>query len=76
MSNFTSPTVAHSYVKSKVSIPVFMPHVQIYINHCWNCRSIIDSRICTMSSALGMGYHCNRCGKDLTEFKSSQKSWR
>jgi len=41
----------------------------VYINHCWNCGCIIDSRVCRRSQTPGMGYHCNTCGKDLTEWK-------
>lgn len=40
-----------------------------YINHCWNCKSAINSDICKLSNTPEMGYHCNLCGKDLTEWK-------
>jgi len=43
-----------------------------YINHCWNCKGSIDSRNCVRSSIPGMGYHCNLCGKDLTELKQGK----
>lgn len=41
----------------------------IYQNHCWNCGFGIDSRFSVPSRISGMGYHCGRCGKDLTEWK-------
>lgn len=44
----------------------------IYQNHCWNCGYGIDSRFCKPSNIPGMGYHCNTCGKDLTEWKLRQ----
>jgi hypothetical protein len=40
-----------------------------YINHCWNCYHDIDSRVCKPSPYVGMGYICNHCGKDLSEWK-------
>ncbi len=44
-----------------------------YINVCWNCKCSIDSRVCHKSMSLGMGYHCNCCGKDLTEWKQKME---
>jgi len=44
-----------------------------YVNVCWNCRSSIDSNQCVKSSIPGMGYHCNICGKDLSEYKENFK---
>ena len=44
-------------------------NIPVYLNHCWNCKSAIDSRVCRKSEIPGMGYHCNSCGKDLTEWK-------
>ena len=41
----------------------------IYTNHCWNCGWGIDSRFNNPSLIPGMGYICNHCGKDLTEWK-------
>lgn len=41
----------------------------IYQNHCWNCWYEIDSRFCNPSPIPDMGYVCNHCGKDLTEWK-------
>ncbi len=51
--------------------PLFPPMpTAVYINHCWNCKANIDSRVCRKSETPGMGYHCPVCGKDLTEFKT------
>ena len=41
----------------------------VYQNHCWNCGFDIDSRYSTPSCIPGMGFHCGRCGKDLSEWK-------
>lgn len=43
-----------------------------YVNYCWNCRdngkpTKIDSLVCIKSGTPNMGYHCKKCGKDLTE---------
>lgn len=48
-----------------------MPYeeVKVYNNTCWNCGYGIDSRFSQPSAIPGMGYHCGRCGKDLTEWK-------
>lgn len=40
-----------------------------YQNVCWNCRHTIDSRFSLKSNTPDMGYYCNQCGKDLTEWK-------
>jgi hypothetical protein len=50
-------------------LPEEDPKAKIYSNHCWNCSSSINSLNCVKSSTPGMGYHCNCCGKDLTEWK-------
>jgi len=41
----------------------------VYENHCWNCGNDIDSRNSKQSVLPNMGYHCNSCGKDLSEWK-------
>ena len=54
--------------------PSLFPSVIVYknpyINHCWNCAAIIDSRVCKKSLTVGMGYHCSKCGEDLTKWKN------
>lgn len=50
-------------------LPVITPKPSHYINHCWNCGTIIDSAYCVKSSVPSMGYHCNKCGEDLTKWK-------
>ena len=45
-------------------------HDEPYINHCWNCGDDIDSRNSIASHISGMGYYCNYCGKDLSEWKA------
>lgn len=42
---------------------------KVYINHCWNCGDTINSLTCAKSLTPGMGYYCQSCGKDLTEWK-------
>ena len=44
------------------------PSAKAYKNHCWNCRSIIDSRICERDPTRENGYICKRCGKSLRDF--------
>lgn len=46
-------------------------NTRVYINHCWNCKAPINSDTCMLSLNPGMGYICNECGKDLTEWKGS-----
>ena len=41
-----------------------------YVNHCWNCNSVINSGVCKLSLIPGMGYHCNTCGEDLLKWKA------
>ena len=36
---------------------------RIYVNHCWKCRALIDSRECEEDP--GHGYVCNQCGVSL-----------
>ena len=38
---------------------------KVYTNHCWNCYSPIDSRVCDISPRPDAGYICNNCGCDL-----------
>ncbi len=40
-----------------------------YITQCWNCQDKIDSRVNLRSSNYRMGYICNHCGKDLSEWR-------
>jgi len=44
-----------------------MPHEEssIYINHCWNCKGPIDSRVDQRSPRPNKGYICRKCGYDL-----------
>jgi hypothetical protein len=41
----------------------------VYQSHCWNCPGGVDSRHSKKSAALGMGWHCDSCGEDLTGWK-------
>jgi len=45
-----------------------------YTSVCWSCGSDIDSRTCRKSDTPTMGYHCNLCGKDLTEWKLKRRA--
>jgi NAD-dependent SIR2 family protein deacetylase len=46
-----------------------------YINHCWKCYSVIDSRRCPKSDLPEMGYHCLKCGEDLRKLKGYGTVW-
>jgi len=47
-----------------------------YINHCWNCQTVIDSRRCPKSDLPEMGYHCLKCGEDLRKLKGYGTVWQ
>ena len=47
-----------------------------YTSVCWSCGNDIDSRTCRKSLISGMGYHCNLCGKDLSEWYIKCKGGR
>ena len=46
------------------------PSAKVYKNHCWNCKSEIDSRICKRDPERENGYICKRCGHSLRNFKN------
>lgn len=50
-------------IKLKNYIPPEKEDPLRYINHCWNCGDIIDSKYC--DSVPGYGYKCNKCGCSL-----------
>ena len=60
------------YHEDQVGCPVCdMPpeaEMKVYKFHCWvkGCDGVGTSLTCVKSSAPGMGYHCPKCGQDLT----------
>ena len=46
------------------------PLAKVYKNHCWNCKSKIDSRVCERDPKRDDGYICNKCGSSLKGFHS------
>ncbi|MCG6879432.1 MAG: hypothetical protein LJE96_09855 [Deltaproteobacteria bacterium] len=45
------------------------PSVKPYKNHCWNCKSKIDSRVCEKDTVQGHGFICKKCGQSLRNLK-------
>ena len=37
-------------------------YVTWYVNHCWNCKTRVDSRVCVPDECSGW-YICNCCGR-------------
>lgn len=41
------------------------PTAKVYKNHCWKCKSKIDSRVCQHDPKRDHGYICKTCGTSL-----------
>lgn len=47
------------------------PSTKPYKNHCWKCKSTIDSRVCEKNPVRGHGFICKKCGASLRYTKYS-----
>jgi hypothetical protein len=45
------------------------PSVKPYKNHCWKCKSKIDSRVCERDPQRDHGFICKKCGQSLRNLK-------
>jgi hypothetical protein len=46
------------------------PSANVYKNHCWKCKSKIDSRVCERDPERHHGYICKTCGESLRNLKN------
>jgi DNA-directed RNA polymerase subunit RPC12/RpoP len=43
------------------------PSAKVYKNHCWKCKSKIDSRVCERDPERDNGFKCKNCGESMND---------